>query len=246
MKEKDITYFEREKNEKNPIFFERFPQINYEGLKVLDLGCAHGAISIDLAVKGANEIVGVDLEPGRLDFAQENLKTNYPEFLHKISFKCVDFRTIKDNDFDLIISKASFEHFIDLETLLNDMKNKLKVGGKIISGFGPLYNSPWGDHNRLKHSLPWTHVLLPEKYLIKRLNRQRNNKAANIQDLGLNGYSLKKYRQIFYNTDGLAVIDFRTNVSERSIMKVFNLFSSLPFLREYFTFNIYCVLERVK
>lgn len=60
----------------------------------------------------------MDLEPGRVDFAQENLKTNYPEFLPKITFKCADFRTLTDNDFDLIISKASFEHFIGLDKLL--------------------------------------------------------------------------------------------------------------------------------
>jgi ubiquinone/menaquinone biosynthesis C-methylase UbiE len=230
MKENDIAYFEREKSEKNPIFFDRFPQIKYKGIKVLDLGCGLGAISIDLAEKGASEIVGVDLEPGRVAFAQENLETNFPEFVHKITFKCADFRTLSDNDFDLIISKASFEHFIDLDKLLNEMKNKLKIGGKLITGFGPLCNSPWRDHNRLKHKLPWAHVIFSEKYLIKKLNMHREKKAAGIQDLGLNGYSLRKYMEIFYHTEGLAVIDFRTNVSDRRFMKVFNFFSSLPFL----------------
>jgi len=146
----------------------------------------------------------------------------------------------------MIISMAAFEHILDLDILLVEMKNKLKNGGRIVTGFGPLYNSPWGDYNRLKHKLPWTHVMLSENYFIKKINKNRNNNIESIADLGLNGYSLKAYKQVFNNTEGLKVIDFRTNQSDKLGMKIFNLLSYLPFLKEFFTYNIYCVLKRVK
>lgn len=246
MTEKNIAYFEKEKYRKNPIFFERFPNINYEGLKVLDMGCGHGAISIDLALKGAKKIVGVDLNDDCIDFAKENLKTNFPQFADRITFVCTDFRTLEENDFDIIISKASFEHILDLDTLLVGMKEKLKIGGKIVTGFGPLYNSPWGDHNRLRHKLPWTHVMFPAEHFIEKLNKTREKKVETIYDLGLNRYSLKDYIRMFNTTEGLKVIDFRTNVSKKTSMKFFNLFTYIPFLKEYFTYNIYSVLERTK
>jgi len=187
-------------------------------------------------------------------FAIENLLTNFQNLESKVTFKCLNLKSIKEDDFDLIISKSSFEHIIGLDSLLVEMKNKLKVGGKIITGFGPLYNSPFGDHNRLlRHKLPWAHIIMLEKYLIKKLNEERVEKINNIHDLGLNGLSLKQYKDIFYNIEGLTVIDFRTNVVDSStkanrkmINKIFNLFAAVPILREYFTHNIFCVLERIE
>lgn len=244
MTEHNIAYFNREKNRKNPIFFNRFPDIKFEGAKVLDLGCGHGAISIDLALKGAKRIVGVDLDNERIEFARENLKINYPQFSGQVSFECAELKDLKENDFDIIISKATFEHIIGLDTFILDIKNKLRIGGILVTGFGPLYNSPWGDHNRLKHALPWTHLIFSQKHFIDKLNKKREHKVANIYDLGLNGYSLKKYKSVFYNTEGLSVIDFRTNVSHKASMKFFDLFAKIPFLKEYFTYNIYAVLKR--
>jgi 2-polyprenyl-3-methyl-5-hydroxy-6-metoxy-1,4-benzoquinol methylase len=246
MKENDIAYFNAEKNVKNPIFFDRFPEIKFDGLKVMDLGCGHGALSIDLALKGAKEVIGIDLNADRVNFANENLKFNYADLIDRITFKCIDLEELDDNYFDIIISKASFEHILDLDILLIKMKNKLKLGGKIITGFGPLYNSPWGDHNRLRHKLPWLHVIYGEKFFIKKISKIRKDKIESIYDLGLNGYSLKKYISIFNHTEGLSVIDFRTNVSNKFTMKLFDLFTYFPFVREYFTYNIYCVLERKK
>jgi len=76
-------YFQIRRNIKNPIFFDRFSEIQYEGLKILDLGCGHGALSIDLALKGAKEIVGIDLNSELISFANRNLKSNFPELTKK-------------------------------------------------------------------------------------------------------------------------------------------------------------------
>ncbi len=245
MRQDDIKYFTHQKENRNPVFLNRFPGVDFTALKILDFGCGHGALSLDLADKGAKEVLGIDINCSLIDFAKENLAKNYGHLSGKVSYECIGLEKLQDNNFDIIISKASFEHIIGLERLLTEMKQKLKPGGRIVAGFGPLYNSPYGDHNRLKHPLPWSHVLLGEKHFIKKLNQKGQN-IKSIHDLGLNGYSLKRYREIFSNTEGLALTDFRTNVSDKASMKFFNLMTHIPFLKEYFTYNIYCILERVK
>jgi len=69
-----------------------------------------------------------------------------------------------------------------------------------------------------------------------------DNKYKNLNDLGLNGLSLKKYKEILLKGHDLEVISFETNVNERFINIPFKLLSKIPFLNEYFTHNIYIIL----
>ena len=245
MRAEDLDYFKKEKEIKNPIFLSRFPNIIFNNLNVLDLGCGHGALSIDIAQQGANKVVGIDLNKKLIDFANDNLKNNYKKFINKITFTATNLKYHDRINYDIIISKASFEHIINLDDFMLEIKNKLKIGGRLITGFGPLYNSPWGDHRRLKHKLPWSHVILPERYFINKLNKSRIDKISNIYDLGLNGLSLKQYKRIFFHTKGFKVVDFRTNVTNKFSGKLFNKFVYIPGCKEFFTFNIYCILKRV-
>lgn len=246
MKEEDIKYFNKEKEFKNLIFLSRFPDLNVNNKKVLDLGCGHGALSIELAQKGTTEVIGIDIDSERIDFANENLHTNYQELIDIVCFKNCSLSNLEDEIFDIIISKATFEHIIPLEYLMQEIQAKLIVGGKLYTGFGPLYNSPWGDHNRLRHRLPWGHLILSKNLLFKKLNKNNSKEIKSINDLGLNGLSLKDYKKIFFHTEGLKVIVFRKNVSTKMINKVFKLLALIPFLEEYFTHNIYCVLQRTE
>jgi len=217
----DRNYFFREKWHKNSKFLNRFPSIDINNLKILDFGCGHGALSIALAERGAKEVIGVDLNNDYIKFANTNLKDNYRTLINKVHFVLADVAELESNSFDLIISKSTFEHVIDLDVVLKKLANKLKTNGKLITGFGPLYNGPFGDHNRLRHRLPWGHLLLGSEHYIKKLNSKKDFKVNNIHELGLNGYSLSECKSIFENNNELELVDFRTNVSEKFIMKIF-------------------------
>lgn len=246
VQEEQINYFKREKEFGNPKFLSRFPNINFINQKILDLGCGHGALSIDIAIRGANKVVGIDLNRSWIDFANDNLKNNYPNLIRTVSFTSVELRYLEENNFDIIISKASFEHIINLDNFILEIRDKLRIGGRLIIGFGPLYNSPYGEHQIIKHKIPWMHLIVGEKYIINKLNCTRKEKVTSISELGLNGLSFKQYEKIFFNTRGLKVVDFRTNVSKKILSKVFNVLRVLPGFREFFTQNVYCILERTE
>ena len=60
--QENINYFNHQKIE-NKKFWERLGgKPNFEGKKVLDFGCGHGALSIEIAQSGADKVLGVDIE----------------------------------------------------------------------------------------------------------------------------------------------------------------------------------------
>ncbi|MCP4220279.1 MAG: class I SAM-dependent methyltransferase [bacterium] len=240
----DLNYFAMQRDKKNPVFWSRFPAIDFSGLKVLEIGCGYGSLCLDVAAAGARRVVGIDLENRWIDFAQKNLQLNYSQFKNTVQFETTPLDLLQEADFDIILSKAAFEHIVDLDQLLEQMKKRLKPGGKIHTGFGPLYNSPRGDHRRCQLKIPWAHALLPDSFVIGSLNKKLETPINSIEDLGLNGLSFKQYMVIF-KSSGLEIEDLRFNVHENRFFSLGSRFMrNIPFLKEAFTFNIYCILAK--
>ena len=63
------------------------------------------------------------------------------------------------------------------------MYGLLKKNGKIYSGFGPLYNFFNGDHGRTYSILPWFHLILPQEFIINRVNKKNETKIKSIKSL---------------------------------------------------------------
>ena len=242
--ENNIRYFNKG-NSENEKFWKRFSERpNFRHSSVLDVGCGHGKLCVDIALAGADKVVGVDINSERIKFAHENVKTNYPELSNVLDFHDIMLSHLSSEPkFDYILSKDSFEHIIELDKMLEEMYKRLKKGGRVYIGFSPLYNSYYGDHKRTKALLPWFHLIIPESILIWRLNRKRMEKINSIQELGLNKYSLKNYKNILGNSQ-FSIISFKVNCSDNLLLKLFTLIRKIPFLKEYFSHNIYCVLEK--
>jgi len=228
----------------NERFWARFGGMpDVKGCTVMDAGCALGRMCVDIALAGAERVVGIDIVQHYLDFAQANLEQNYPHLVDVVEFKLIDLKDFDETGFDYIVSKESFEHMLDLPAILAEMKRCLKPGGRLFTGFGPLWNSPYGDH-RMTHSiLPWFHLLKSEDTIIRGMSKRRKREVVSIDELGMNMLSLAEYRRIF-NESGMKTVRFEVNRSSNIVSKIFTLLSKLPWLEEYFTHNIYCILEK--
>ena len=215
----------------------------FQGAMVLDVGCGRGTLCIDLALSGVRKIIGVDIDPACIDFAHTNLRCNYPHFTDCVSFELGDLSRYADDTFDYIVSKDSFEHIMNLGELLLEMKRCLKPGGKIYAGYGPLYNSPDGPHGHYG-ILPWGHVFLPERLLVAMVNRGRDEKVNHLSDLNLvNHMSFAEHRSLIFAA-GFKVLYFEVNRGKHLLAPFFSALRKISFLEEYFTYNIYCVLEK--
>tara|TARA_B100000700_G_C14852639_1_gene764705 strand:+ start:228 stop:971 length:744 start_codon:yes stop_codon:yes gene_type:complete len=228
-------------------FFPRFPsKPDFKGKTILEFGCGRGAFSIDLAKENPKKIVGIDTKKEYIEFAKKSLEKNFSQYSNKVSYVCDDINSWKTElKFDYIVTKEAFEHTIELKKVLNSMYNLLNPNGSIYAGFGPLYNFFNGDHGLTKAFLPWFHLILPESFLLSKLNKTREKKINSIEDLGLNKYSLKEYKDFFYNSK-FHIDFFKTNCTSNKLAIPFKILSKINFLEEYCTFNIFTVLQKKK
>jgi SAM-dependent methyltransferase len=217
-------------------------QLDVSGMRVLDLGCGHGALSIGFAERGAASVVGLDLDDDRIDFAKRNLATAYPELADRVSFRCEDVMTLTDQ-FDLIVSKDAFEHIDDLGHVVGYLHSLLGPGGHLAAGFSPLFFSPFGDHARFKLSVPWAHAVLPESLLVWWLNQRTDGHASNSMDLGLNRMTPQQFRQIFEGSDW-DNLNIQYNRGDNPLFPVFRALRHLSPIERFFTTSIYAVARK--
>lgn len=115
--------------EENINVFENFP------LKILDVGCGNGNISMHLGSKG-HEVLGIDISEKTINKANKN--NNFKN----VSFKNIAVENIDyQSKFDVIICSEVLEHLQEPSKVVKALKNLLSTNGIIIitvpNGYGP-------------------------------------------------------------------------------------------------------------
>ena len=256
MQNKYSIQFDLNREYRDKIFWTRFGEKpRFYNKKILDFGCGVGSLSIDIAQNQAKKVIGIDVDESAIQFAKQNLTASYPHLSSVIVFQAGELIHYVEDEFDYIVSKDVFEHVLDLPEYLIAMKKRLKPGGRIYAGFGPLYPSPYGDHDRRRTGLspygvvgrilariPWLHLLMEDK--IVQMHRQHLGKeACSMYDLGLNKRSVSDYRQVFKDS-GLVILDFRVNCSSNIGSRLLSAIGKVPCLENYCSHNLYCILMR--
>lgn len=77
------------------------------GQRVLDVGSGWGGLALDLARRGAGEVVGVSLAEEQVKFSRERARA--AGLADRVRFACQDYREVK-GPFDRIVSVGMFEH----------------------------------------------------------------------------------------------------------------------------------------
>lgn len=235
------VYFDDQAQDSNPEFWRRFgrrPAL--VGRRVLDLGCGHGALALEMAGQGA-AVLGIDLDEDRIDWARQHIARQ--QVTGSLEFVAADVRTLGLRDeMDLIVSKDTFEHIEDLESVLQCLHDALAPDGQIWAGFSPLYYSPRGDHARTGMKLPWGHTLhLP--LVLARASRYQRKHVTSLADIGLNGMSPKDFRR-HVGSAGLRFESVLYNQGDRPLLPALTLLRRLPFVERYTTVSVYAILAR--
>ena len=235
--EEDQAYFEDQFTRSIPEFWCRFGDTPvFEGKRILDPGCGHGAMSLQMSEAGGH-VLGVDLDESRIRYAQEHVQPRAAR--GTLEFKTVDVRLL-DGLFDVIVSKDTFEHVEEVPSVLSALRRQLAPGGQVWVGFSPLYYSPYGDHRRTGMQLPWAHTL-PRPIVYACASRHRGHPVRSLPDIGLNGMTPEQFRQWVIGS-GLQFESLRYNVGDKKLMPLLARLRELPTLEKYATVSVYTVM----
>lgn len=219
-------------------------RFDFKGKSVLEVGCGDGLLSLQMAKAGARQVLGVDIQEGKIKRANEAL-ARYKDLGLPVRFQVGDItHEPTEEKYDIIVSLATFEHVKDLEHMLHKLGALLTPGGVIASVFGPLYHSPYGDHfdDCYKVKIPYRGILFNQRALM-RIYREcywRFDEAACIQDRveGMNMITYDAFVEICKGT-GLKILDLRPRVyndnpQTRGIRGVIaGVLSAIPVVRNY-------------
>lgn len=164
------------------------------GKVVVDFGCGTGEDSIEVAKRGAEKVIGLDIRQSVLEQAKERANEA------GVSGKC-HFTTGTEERADVILSIDAFEHFSDPAAVLKHMSGLLKDDGCVIAAFGPTWYHPLGGH--LFSVFPWSHLLFTENALIRWRSDFKSDGARTFEEVegGLNRMTIRRFENLILESD---------------------------------------------
>jgi len=207
------------------------------GKRIVDFGCGGGYQSVAMALNGAEQVVGFDINTSSLRRAQQlAASTNVGSAVKFQSPAKEDLREA----FDIVISLNSFEHFSESASVLSQMGALVRPGGRIYIVFGPLWYSPYGSHMHYFCKVPWVNLLFAEDTVMKVRSRFRDDGATRYEEVegGLNRMTVSKFTRVVTESEyTIEHLNFRC-------VKGIDFISRVPYLRELFVNTASCILRK--
>jgi SAM-dependent methyltransferase len=230
-------------------FAGAFP-INPE-LHYLDMGCGTGELTIALAKMGCKHVTGVDFVPRNITTCQQHAEQL--GLGNAVEFICQDLNNwVPQAKYDVLLSFDAFEHIDAPDRFLRKMADFVAPDGVAVLAFGPLYHSPFGDHqwDFYRVQIPWRGALFSEKAQLKIRRKcfRPTDRAETIKDVvgGMNRMRYSEFVRYVGNAGWqfsfLAVNPFLKRLSP--LYHASNAVSRMPVLKDFFVHSVYAILRR--
>jgi len=159
------------------------------GKVVIDFGCGEGADAVEMAARGAQRVIGIDIRDDLLHAARQKARSAGVENI------CV-FGSSSEEPADVVVSVDAFEHFANPSEILRVMNALLRPTGEVLVSFGPTWYHPLGGH--LFSVFPWAHLLFSEEALIRWRSTFKTDGATRFEEVagGLNRMTIARFEKL--------------------------------------------------
>lgn len=228
-----------------------------KGQRILEIGCAEAGVLKAFLDHGC-EGTGIEMNQGRAEMARSFLEAEITAGQVNIitsNIYDIDPLTEEGHLYDIIVLKDVIEHIFDQEKFLTHLKKFLKPGGKVFFGFPP-WQMPFGGHQQIATSrflkvLPYFHLLPKAIYKgIIKLSGERQNQLKELLEIKETGLSIEAFTRMLdrtqYNVSNSRHFLINPIYEKKFGLKPrrqWNLFKSIPFLRNFVTTAVYYLVE---
>ena len=205
-----------------------FPRI--QGKIVIDFGCGEGADAVEMALKGARQVIGIDIREEVLAKGRRKAEEA------GVQDRCT-FATSTNTLADIVVSLDAFEHFEDPALILRLMEGLMQPSGECLVTFGPTWYHPLGGH--LFSVFPWAHLLFSERALMAWRSTFKTDGATRFGEVagGLNQMTIARFEE--YVAAGPLQFSLLRPVPIRKLQALHNRWT-----REFTTAVVQCRLTK--
>jgi SAM-dependent methyltransferase len=170
------------------------------GKVVIDFGCGEGAEAVEMAGRGAKQVIGIDIREDLLQAARQRaVSTGVQNSCHFVSStkELADIVVSSTKQLaDIVVSLDTFEHFADPAGILRIINTLLHPTGEVLVSFGPTWYHPLGGH--LFSVFPWAHLIFREKALIRWRSTFKTDGATRFSEVagGLNQMTIARFEEL--------------------------------------------------
>ncbi|HKG22374.1 MAG TPA: methyltransferase domain-containing protein [Blastocatellia bacterium] len=163
-----------------------------EGKVVIDFGCGVGAEAIEIALRGAKRVIGIDKMEALLKIARDAAESA------GVADRC-HFTPAVNEKADVILSMDAFEHFEQPAEVLSLMRSLIRDHGRALVCFGPTWYHPLGGH--IFSVFPWAHLLFTEEAFIRWFRDFNPDNHTSFRSVGLNRMTVSRFEKILKQSD---------------------------------------------
>ena len=104
---------------------------NIDGAVALDYCCGNGEVAVEMAKRGANKVIGIDISAVAIRNAQELARINGVDDICEFCVMDAEHTKFDENTFDIIHEYGALHH-LELKAAFSELSRILKSDGKLI------------------------------------------------------------------------------------------------------------------